>query len=130
MARSRVASAWELPRLLAGLDHRHTPIRLGLPASDTQLLVSVGALVTVVLTVIVACRLRRADHPAVALVAALGVYLVVAPYVLPWYPAWIIPALALVIDRPIARLLGRPGLAAGGGLRAEDAVDGAARRER
>jgi len=26
--------------------------------------------------------------------------------VLPWYPAWIIPALALVIDRPIARLLG------------------------
>ena len=100
------ASAWELPRLLGGLDHRHTPIRLGLPASDTQLLVSLGALVTVTLAVVVAVRLRRADHPAVALVGALGVYLVVAPYVLPWYPAWIIPALALVIDRPIARLLG------------------------
>ena len=36
------ASAWQLPRLLTGLDHRHTPIRLGLPVSDTQLLVSVG----------------------------------------------------------------------------------------
>jgi hypothetical protein len=99
------ASAWELPRLLTGLDHRHTPINLGLPASTTQLLVSVGALVTVVLTLAVAIRMRRADHPAVALIAALGTYLVVAPYVLPWYPAWVIPALALVIERPVARLL-------------------------
>ena len=99
------ASAWELPRLLTGLDHRHTPIRLGLPGTDTQLLVSVGALVTIALTLLVAHRMRHADHPAVPLVAALGTYLVVAPYVLPWYPAWVIPALALVIDRPVARLL-------------------------
>ncbi len=99
------ASAWEFPRLLTGLDHRHTPIRLGLPVSDTQLLVSVGALVTVALTVMVAMRMRRADHPAVPLVAALGTYLVFAPYVLPWYPAWVIPAMGLVIDRPMARLL-------------------------
>lgn len=99
------ASAWELPRLLTGLDHRHTPIRLGLPQSDTQLLVTVGALATAVVTIWLAVRLRRVDHPAVGLVAAIGAYLVVAPYVLPWYPAWIIPALALVIDRPVARLL-------------------------
>jgi alpha-1,6-mannosyltransferase len=99
------ASAWELPRLLTGLDHRHTPIRLGLPNSDTQLLVTVGALATAALTVGLAVRLRRFDHPAVAMVGAIGTYLVVAPYVLPWYPAWIIPALALVVDRPVARLL-------------------------
>jgi hypothetical protein len=99
------ASAWELPRLLSGLDHRHTPIRLGLPQSDTQLLVTVGALATAVVTTWLAVRLRRVDHPAVGLVAAIGAYLVVAPYVLPWYPAWVIPALALVIDRPVARLL-------------------------
>jgi hypothetical protein len=99
------ASAWELPRLLTGLDHRHTPIRLGLPVSDTQLLVTVGALVTVALTVLVAVRMRGADHPAVPVVAALGTYLVVAPYVLPWYPAWVIPAMGLVVDRPMARLL-------------------------
>src|SRR5205085_5123484 len=66
------ASAWELPRLLTGLDHRHTPIRLGLPMSDTQLLVTVGAMVTVALTVLVAVRMRGADHPAVPVVAALG----------------------------------------------------------
>jgi hypothetical protein len=62
-------------------------------------------LVTVALTVVVAVRMRRADHPAVPLVAALGTYLVVAPYVLPWYPAWIIPAMGLIVDRPLARLL-------------------------
>jgi hypothetical protein len=99
------ASAWELPRLLTGLDHAHTPIRLGLPTSDTQLLVTAGALVTGLLTVWLAVRLRHIDHPAVGLVAAIGAYLVVAPYVLPWYPAWIIPALALVVDRPVSRLL-------------------------
>jgi hypothetical protein len=99
------ASAWEFPRLLTGLDHRHTPIRLGLPQSDTQLLVTVGALATAALTFWLAVRLRRVDHPAMGLVAAIGAYLVVAPYVLPWYPAWIIPSLALVIDRPVARLL-------------------------
>jgi hypothetical protein len=99
------ASAWELPRLLTGLDHRHTPIRLGLPMSDTQLLVTAGALVTAVLTFWLAVRLRRVDHPAVGVVAAIGAYLVVAPYVLPWYPAWVIPALALIVDRPVARLL-------------------------
>jgi hypothetical protein len=67
--------------------------------------VTAGALVTALLTLWLAVRLRRADHPAVGLVGAIGAYLVVAPYVLPWYPAWIIPALALVADRPVARLL-------------------------
>ena len=64
-----------------------------------------GALVTAMITLWLALRLRRVDHPAVGVVAAIGAYLVVAPYVLPWYPAWVIPALALVIDRPVARLL-------------------------
>ena len=99
------ASAWQLPRLLTGLDRQHTPIRTGLPMSDTQLLVTVGALLTATLTFWLAVRLRRSDHPAMPVVAAIGAYLVVAPYVLPWYPAWIIPALALVVHRPVARLL-------------------------
>ena len=82
------------------------PIRLGLPVSDTQLLVTVGALVTVVLT----ARGRgphaagrpprgRRSSPRSAPTSSSR------PYVLPWYPAWVIPALALVIDRPVARLL-------------------------
>ena len=99
------ASVWQFPRLLSGLDRQHTFIHLGLPGSDTQHLVTLGALVTLLLTLVVAARLRRADHPAVPLVAALGAYLVVAPYVLPWYPAWVIPAMGLVVDRPVARLL-------------------------
>jgi hypothetical protein len=99
------ASAWQLPRLLTGLDRTHTPIHLGLAVRDTRELITLGVLVTVVVTLVVAYRLRRADHPAIAVAAAVGAYLVLTPYALPWYPAWIIPVLALVIDRPLARLL-------------------------
>ena len=78
----------------------------GCRTSDTQLLVTVGrARDRRCSRSWLAVRMRRVDHPAVRLVAAIGAYLVVAPYVLPWYPAWVIPALALVIDRPVARLL-------------------------
>ncbi len=99
------ASAWELPRLLTGLDHRHTGIKLGLPNSDTQLLVTVGAVVTLGLTLWLAYRMSRAAHPAVGVIAALGGYLFFAPYVLAWYPAWVIPTIGLVPRVAAARLL-------------------------
>jgi alpha-1,6-mannosyltransferase len=105
------ASAWELPRLLTGLDHRHTAIKLGLPNSDTQLLISLGALVTVAITIWLAIRMARARNPAIGVVAALGGYLIFAPYVLPWYPAWVIPTIGLVPRVPVARLLALQGAA-------------------
>ncbi len=99
------ASAWELLRLLTGLDHRHTGIKLGLPNSDTQLLVTIGAVVTLALVGWLAFRMSRAEHPAVGVISALGGYLFFAPYVLPWYPAWVIPTIGLVPRVAAARLL-------------------------
>ncbi|MGZ6927248.1 MAG: glycosyltransferase family 87 protein [Acidimicrobiia bacterium] len=98
------ASAWELPRLLTGLDHRHAALNLGLPRSDTELLISLGALMTAAITIAIAWRLRRGPV-AVALTAALGSYLVFAPYVLPWYPAWVIPVIGLAPRVPVTRVL-------------------------
>jgi hypothetical protein len=99
------ASIWQLPRLVTGLDSRHSPIRLGLAHGDTHSLIALGAAATLVVMLAIAIWLRRADHPAIGLVASLGGYLVLAPYVLPWYAAWVVPALALVVALPIARLL-------------------------
>ncbi|MEP6623688.1 MAG: glycosyltransferase 87 family protein, partial [Acidimicrobiia bacterium] len=99
------ASAWQLPRLLTGLDQRHTGIRLGLPNSDTQLLVTVGAGFTLALVGWLAFRMSRAEHPAIGMISALGGYLFFAPYVLPWYPAWVIPTIGLVPRVAAARLL-------------------------
>lgn len=98
------ASAWELPRLLTGLDHRHSAIHLGLPASDTQLLIGIGALVSAGLTVGIAWWMRRRALP-VGTAAALGGYLLFAPYVLPWYPGWVLPVLGLAPRTNVARML-------------------------
>jgi len=38
-------------------------------------------------------------------ISALGGYLFFAPYVLPWYPAWVIPTIGLVPRVAAARLL-------------------------
>ncbi len=105
------ASAWEFPRLLTGLDHRHSAINFGLPQSDTQLLIILGTVVMVGVAVWTAVRLRRRADPSIPVAAALGSYLVFAPYVLPWYPAWVIPTLALTPRAPIARLLALQGAA-------------------
>ncbi len=105
------ASAWQLPRLLTGLDHRHTAFDFGLPRSATQLLILVGALLTVACTVWVAIRLRDRVDPGLAVVPALGAYLMFAPYVLPWYPAWVLPTMGLNPRAPVARLLAIQGAA-------------------
>lgn len=103
------ASAWEFPRLLTGLDHRHTAFNFGLPQSATQLLITCGAIVTVVLAVWIAVRLRRNVDPGPSMVATIGSYLIFAPYVLPWYPAWVIPTIGLHPRAPASRLLALQG---------------------
>ncbi|MGZ6886280.1 MAG: hypothetical protein ACXVJA_08705 [Acidimicrobiia bacterium] len=75
-----------------------------MPRSDTELLISLGALMTAAITIAIAWRLRRGPV-AVALTAALGSYLVFAPYVLPWYPAWVIPVIGLAPRVPVTRVL-------------------------
>lgn len=98
------ASAWELPRLLTGLDHRHAALHLGLPAGATGLLIGVGALVTAAVTVGLAWWMRRRPLPVV-IASAIGGYLLFAPYVLPWYPGWVLPVLGLAPRAHVARML-------------------------
>lgn len=105
------ASAWEFPRLLTGLDHRHTALNLGLPQSDTQLLITLGTVVMIAIAVWMAIKLRHRADPGTPMVAAIGGYLIFAPYVLPWYPAWVIPTIGLNPRAPVGRLLALQGAA-------------------
>ena len=45
------------------------------------------------------------------MVATIGSYLIFAPYVLPWYPAWVIPTIGLHPRAPVSRLLALQGAA-------------------
>ena len=105
------ASAWEFPRLLTGLDHRHTALNIGLPRSDTQLIITLGTVVMIAIAVWMAIKLRHRADPGTPLVAAIGSYLIFAPYVLPWYPAWVIPTIGLNPRAPVGRLLALQGAA-------------------
>ena len=105
------ASAWEFPRLLTGLDHRHTALNVGLPQSDTQLLITLGTVVMIAIAVWMAIKLRHRADPGTPMVAAIGSYLIFAPYVLPWYPAWVIPTIGLSPRSPVGRLLALQGAA-------------------
>src|SRR5262249_42195257 len=56
---------------------------------------SVALIVVVVLAVVIALRRARDHGPAPVVAAALSVYVLAAPYILPWYTAPVIPLLAL-----------------------------------
>jgi hypothetical protein len=87
------ASLWQLPHAV-----------FALPVADVlhahRLL---GGVTVVVVAVLVASRRRHDDTAALALGGSLSSYQAVAPYVLPWYAAWSLPALALRRDAPLAR---------------------------
>ena len=104
------ASPWEFPRLLTGLDRRHTALNLGLPQSGTQLLITFGTVIMLAVIAWIAISQRTRLDPGVSVVAALGGYLLFAPYVLPWYPAWVIPTIGLTARSPVARLLALQGV--------------------
>ena len=57
----------------------------------------------------VAISQRARRDPAVPVIAALGGYLLFAPYVLPWYPAWVVPTIGLTARASVARLLALQG---------------------
>jgi hypothetical protein len=59
--------------------------------------------VTVAITTWLSIRMARARNAAIGMVAALGGYLIFAPYVLPWYPACVIPSIGLVPRTRVAR---------------------------
>ena len=103
------ASVWQLPRLLTGLDRNHHALDLGLPQSGTQLLVTFGTIVMLAVIAWVAISQRTRLDPGVSLVATLGGYLLFAPYVLAWYPAWVIPTIGLSARASVARLLALQG---------------------
>ena len=99
------ASVWQIPRLLTGIDRQHAAANFGLPLGLTTTIVTVGTVVTVALTIAIAIRMRRAPDPIIPTIGAVGTFLVFAAYVLPWYPAWVIPVIALAPRRPMSRLL-------------------------
>lgn len=80
------------------------PWRTTLEAVREQM--STAALVLLMLTLVVALwRYRRAGHPAeVAGIAALAM-LLTATYVMPWYPALVLPAVALAWRSRVSRLV-------------------------
>jgi hypothetical protein len=98
------ASAWELPRVLVGLDRHHLSWHLGLPARDTHLIIGLGVVASAAITIGIAWWMRRGDLPT-ATAAALGGYLLFAPYVLPWYPGWVLPLIGLAPRTNVARTL-------------------------
>ena len=55
----------------------------------------VALVIVVVLAVVVAAGRARTSGPAPVAIAALSVYVLAAPYILPWYTAMIVPLLAL-----------------------------------
>ena len=68
---------------------------IGIHPTPSHALATVAlAAVVVVAAVVSTARLRDVD-PAIAAAGAGFVYLLFAPYVLPWYAGWIIPVLAL-----------------------------------
>jgi len=99
------ASVWELPRLLTGLDVRHAVFRFGLSRHDNLVVVAAGTAVAGAVTLTIVWWLRRSSDPAVPVIAALGGYLLFAPYVLQWYPGWAMPTVGLVPRHPVARVL-------------------------
>jgi hypothetical protein len=99
------ASVWQLPRLFTGLDSAHAVVHLGLPGHWNTSLVTLGTMLTGLLVIATALRFARLATPQPGVVAALAAFLLFAPYVLPWYSVWMVPALALDIRSPVARLL-------------------------
>jgi hypothetical protein len=54
-----------------------------------------AAVAVVALAIVAALRLRAQTFPSLAAAGALAAYLLVGAYVLPWYPAWVLPSAAL-----------------------------------
>ena len=78
-------------------------------SSGTQLLITFGTVIMLAVIAWIAISQRTRLDPGVSVVAALGGYLLFAPYVLPWYPAWVIPTIGLTARASVARLLALQG---------------------
>lgn len=98
------ASPWQIPRLLLGTDPTHRIIDLGLSRTLVPTLVTIGTLVTGALIVWVAIRFRNHLTPTAGIIAAMLVFVVFAPYALPWYEIWVIPVVALAPCTSLGRL--------------------------
>ena len=99
------ASVWHAPRRLLTLEQ----VNDGVPPRRADVQVRQGiARVSMVAVLALAglTLLRRVDRllPAVAAGTALLAYLLLGAYVLPWYMAWGLPALALAWRSPLAWL--------------------------
>ena len=90
------ASLWQLaPRSLAPA--------LGMSRSGWLGLLSMISLTAIGIVVLATAWWRRKDLDPVSTVAlALGAFLVIAVYVLPWYVAWMLPV-ACIVRRPMMR---------------------------
>jgi hypothetical protein len=96
-------SVWRLPRLLltsnGGVDIGETRL------AWTTVFTLLGFAAIAATAVVVAWRRRAAGHPSDAVTFALGAYLVVAVYVLPWYAVWAIPIACYRTRRATAALV-------------------------
>jgi len=87
------ASVWQIARDL--VPRGATDVR-----QDLRFL---GAFAVVALATLVVGWRRRDRSPALPVGGALAAYEAAGPYVLPWYAAWSLPALAFRRDAPLAR---------------------------
>jgi Glycosyltransferase family 87 len=88
-------SVWKLPRWLQlvfipGPRGAHSWL-----ASAFRAGASIALPATLIVAVVLVIPKLRADSPRWALAASVLAYLLIAPYVLPWYTMWILPALAV-----------------------------------
>lgn len=90
----RNASHWRTPASLA------TALQLILPRSE-----AIVASQLVVAAAVGILLVRGNPHPQWLVVAAVAVFLLGAPYVLPWYAAWVLPVAALAWRSRLALLL-------------------------
>jgi hypothetical protein len=97
------ASLWDLPLTLLGARSRLVPGGWNPHWTDAAAAVSVILVGAIVLAV--AWRRRHDRDPAGAVALALGAYLVVGMYVLPWYVVWMIPVAAVSTSRLPHRLV-------------------------
>jgi alpha-1,6-mannosyltransferase len=83
------ASLWSFP--VSWVEHS----AFGVHRANVHVLTEVALAGVVILAVLVAAARLRDRDPALAVGAALLVYLLGAAYVLPWYTGWTLPVLAL-----------------------------------